>query len=512
MTRKFRQRYLEIRRFLTRDIWDFRITERRRQWRRLITMARVLSLTANGVGRNRLLSRAAALSYSSLIGLGPLIALTVLISGTFLKTDPEIQIKRALLFVSPTLKEYVNIPPDRDAPPPDGLEMDLADDIDRDDEHIATALDTLISQIVDGAEQTFSNIDTSGSGVFGIFGLGALIFVAIQLLTSIETTFNGIWGVRRGRAWGTRVLYYWGFITLGGVLGLGSTALLSASTIVSLFEWVPYSEGITYILVASLRFTSIGMLILLLTFIYAFFPNTAVSIRAALIGAVVTAALLFLNNTLSIVYVQRVIAFQSLYGTVGIVPVLMFGLYFFWVFILLGGQLTYAVQNVNYLTNQQAWNQVSPRAKESLALASFLIIARRYHNCQRPPSATEIGKAIRVPGNVLNETLTMLSDVGWITSVQPRNGSQDGEDVFFQPARPLSRVNLAEFRKRFEEFGNESGADYVVQHDPIIVRYFESLQPRSDDADILQKPIEEVLNAPDSEPTYAATDKNSGSR
>jgi len=45
--------------------------------------------------------------------------------------------------------------------------------------------------------------------------ISALVFVAIGLLSTIEATFNDIWGVNRGRNWFVRIIHYWAAITLG---------------------------------------------------------------------------------------------------------------------------------------------------------------------------------------------------------------------------------------------------------------------------------------------------------
>ena len=74
---------------------------------------------------------------------------------------------------------------------------------------------------------------------------------------------------------------------------------------------------------------SFTYIIVLLMAFYRFIPNTIVSWRAAFIGSVIVATLLILNNYLSFLYVERVISNGSLYGSVTIVPILMFDLYVF---------------------------------------------------------------------------------------------------------------------------------------------------------------------------------------
>src|SRR5690606_41509714 len=74
-----------------------------------VGMMRVAAITYRGVFDTRLFSRAAALSYSSLLALGPIVGIIVLLTGTFMRGDPAEHIKRALLFIAPTMAEYVNL-------------------------------------------------------------------------------------------------------------------------------------------------------------------------------------------------------------------------------------------------------------------------------------------------------------------------------------------------------------------------------------------------------------------
>jgi uncharacterized BrkB/YihY/UPF0761 family membrane protein/DNA-binding IscR family transcriptional regulator len=50
------------------------------------------------------------------------------------------------------------------------------------------------------------------------------------VLSTVEATFNDIWGVTRGRTWSARVIQYWAAITLGPIFIVTAMALTSAAT------------------------------------------------------------------------------------------------------------------------------------------------------------------------------------------------------------------------------------------------------------------------------------------
>ncbi|MCC5833666.1 MAG: YihY/virulence factor BrkB family protein [Opitutales bacterium] len=466
-----------VRRYLDKRLWEPMSSEGNRWEHRLRNLLRVGVICVNGMKENGLFSRAAGLSYGALMAMGPLIAIAVWISGAFVQTDAETQIKKLLLFVSPSLNEYLVV---EEAANGNGV----------------GELDNLINQVVSGAQNLVEQINLGGSKAFGTFGAVLLIWLSIQLMTTIETTLNRIWGVSKGRPWGQRIITYWSFISLGAVLGLGSTALVSASNLAMFFEWVPFGSALTPFFIALTPVLSYLMLVALLCLFYMFFPHIRVQFKPALIGAAVAAILLIANNYLSILYIHRVVSLQSLYGSLGIIIVLMFGMYLFWVFILLGGQLSFAVQNLRFLSDQQTWKRLSPLSRELLVLAVFLNASRRFARCERAPSNEEIADQLHAPVNAVNESVSILRDFGWLSPVQLT--TEEGRDwTGYQPSIPLDKITLAEFHQRFGSSGNNDPGQRLADEDEILRRYRSESLPVDVDP-FFQRSIKELIDSEES--------------
>jgi len=99
-------------------------------------------------------------------------------------------------------------------------------------------------------------------------------------------------------------------------------------------------------------------------------PNTKVRWSAALAGGVGGRLLFYLNNLLSVVYVSRVVSNSKIYGSLGLVPVFMIGLYAPWLILLFGAQVAYAYQNrTAYFEEKQVEtiNQRGPRVHRAAA-------------------------------------------------------------------------------------------------------------------------------------------------
>ncbi|NDC75693.1 hypothetical protein EBZ70_10510, partial [bacterium] len=94
----------------TRDIWLNEYLENRSLRGRFYACLRVVSITLTGLIETKSASRAASLSFSTLLGLGPLMAIAVLVAGFVLdRQDPHLAVNtlnRLIKFVAPQVTQY----------------------------------------------------------------------------------------------------------------------------------------------------------------------------------------------------------------------------------------------------------------------------------------------------------------------------------------------------------------------------------------------------------------------
>ncbi|MEM8868687.1 MAG: YihY/virulence factor BrkB family protein, partial [Verrucomicrobiota bacterium] len=310
------------------------------------------------------------------------------------------------------------------------------------------------------------------SGAVGAIGIITLLVIGLQVLSSIESSFNTLWGVDQGRKLGERIVVYWTFLSLGAVLGSIALTLKVLEKVISsmksfpvLGQFLGFIEqspfGAQLFIFASSLLTFV-MLSFLFAVFFRFIPNTRVEWKPAFTGAALVVILLNSYNTLSFLYVQRVVDTNSLYGSVGIIVVLMLGLYVFWLLILLGGQVTYAVQNADFLTNENAWQKTSERTRELLSLAVILLVAKRFETGREPIRSSELHQRLRVPSHILNASVNRLCDLGYLYVVHSPKAESD-RDRSFQPGKDLGDVTLGAFKNDFECYGNNEGSDIVSQ-------------------------------------------------
>lgn len=447
--------------FFAHEIWQPALLNDTSLRGRLYAALRVVSITFTGLRETRATSRAAALSFSTLLGLGPLIGLAALIAGfAMAKNQPELvsqKIVELLRFVAPSVNQYEKV-------------------------SVNPELLNLINNFIAGTRNSAG----------GIISALSIILVVLLLFTSIEEVFNDIWGVRRGRSWLLRIVFYWTILTLGAVVFFGAVGALSAATFVGFFrEHLHLTPHMVEALTLALPAFSLVVLVGILTLFYRYIPNTQVFWRAAFTGAVIVALLLVANNLLAFFYLRRVDFTRSLYGSLGMLPILMFGLYVFWFFILVGGQISYAVQNVHFRNSQAAWANLTESTRERLTLAVLLTIARRFQACQPPCNVALLGATIKVPSQVLNECLNRLVDLRLVTMVPPAPNA-NASDYLYQPARPLSRITLADFKHGFEHHGENPAGQALYQLDPLLSKYQESVR-ETEQQPLFTRPLDELF-------------------
>ncbi len=107
-----------------REIWQSAFLKDRSPKGCLFAVLRVVSITLTVVVESRIASRAAALSFSSLLGLGPLIAIAVLVSGFALgnNNDPNLvadSLNRLVKIVAPQIAQYERLTQTANEPNPE---------------------------------------------------------------------------------------------------------------------------------------------------------------------------------------------------------------------------------------------------------------------------------------------------------------------------------------------------------------------------------------------------------
>lgn len=406
-------------------------TDAETEFSRLERFAHFWVLVGRSFARNRCPIRAAALSYTTLLALIPLLAVAISVTSSLLKGQGEEKIYTVIdKFVSNVMPPAtlntnsaavsLNLSP--------GMSVALAPTNSPATANSDTRVEAA-QKVVARDIHTF--IQNTRSGALGVVGMLLLVSVAIRMLTSIESTFNDIWGITRGRNWLWRIVLYWATITLGPLLIVGALGLAGGphlQTTRNLVAKMPFIGDLIF------EFLPLVVLWLVFALAYLLVPNTKVKFSAALVGGIVGGSLWHLNNLFGFLYVSRVVTNSKIYGGLGLLPVFMIGLYFSWLILLFGAQVAYAFQNRHSYLQEKLVENVNQRGKEFIALRLMTLIGQRFQFGEPPATLQQISAALGVPTKLAQQVLQPLLAARLVTELA-------GRETAYAPARPLDDIN-----------------------------------------------------------------------
>jgi len=215
-------------------------------------------------------------------------------------------------------------------------------------------------QAVTSALTSFVENAARATGV-GIIGLA---FTSIMLFSTINSTFNQIWRVERERPILWRVVVYWAIISLGPML-FGAALSLSGT----IFGEISGGRGMRQLIS---RLLPLAIEIVAFSLLYAITPNRPVRWRHAWLAGVVAAFLFELLKAGYGGYLREFPTYQSIYGALSSIPIFLLWMYLCWAVTLFGAEVAAAMpewQSANALKEPER----DPRPGERLTLAMVLL-------------------------------------------------------------------------------------------------------------------------------------------
>lgn len=181
-----------------------------------------------------------------------------------------------------------------------------------------------------------------------------LLVTALLLMNTIERTLNRIWRVTTLRGVSGRLAVYWAVLTLGPMLMGASLALTSYLAAVPVFA--PEAvRGVLHTVVLAL--TPFGVALVAFTLTFMIVPNRRVDWRHALIGALLSALLFELAKRGFVYYVTNFPTYERLYGALATIPLFLVWMYTSWVVILLGATISAALTTFRYRRAPWRWSE-----------------------------------------------------------------------------------------------------------------------------------------------------------
>ena len=253
--------------------------------------------------------------------------------------------------------------------------------------------------------------NVSGSALASV-SIIVLLLSALSLAQKVESSFNYVWRVDRPRSFVRRFSEYLSVIFVGPLLmslAMGLLATLASATATS---WVRSLEPIGTWIADLSSLTPYALVIAGFTFLYLFVPNTRVHFKPALIGGVFGGALWAGSGSLFTTFVVSISRNEAIYSGFAIVIVAMVWLHVSWLVLLLGAQLSFYVQNPDYLRFGQRPERLANALRERLALSAMLLVGRDFITPGHGWRIESLSAQMRVPRHMLAPVIECLMDAG----------------------------------------------------------------------------------------------------
>ena len=389
--------------FLVEDMWRITGNEVSGGRRRLINLAKTIYISVRRFQEDNLMSRASALTYSTLLAVVPALALIFAIAKGF---------------------GFRNI-----------IESQLFDYIPAQREALSHAL-TFVDAYLEHAQ----------SGVFVGIGLIFLFWTVISLMGNVEKALNDIWQVK-SRSFHRKVTDYTSMFVILPVLMIASSGLsLFVSSGINNSAYLSIISPLVQFL---LSFAPYFLTCMLFTGIYLLVPNTKVKFLNAFIAGIICGTIF---QGFQYVYISGQIwvsKYNAIYGSFAFLPLFLLWMQLSWLICLFGAVLSFSAQNIRNYDYENDTKNISRFYKDFFSILIASIVVKRFERGERPLTQEEISNRYRIPVKLTGQILTLLVETKILAET-----AVDADDriMAYQPAVDINRITVGRLLEKIDKW------------------------------------------------------------
>ena len=398
----------QITEFVRYDMWRRTTTELDTWYKRLgYRVARTITLVVRGFTSKNLNDQAKALTYSLIFAVIPILAMIVAVAKGFGVADViEKQLNASFL-------GETNMVP------------------------------TIMSMVE-------RYLETAQDGVFIGIGILILLWAVYSFFQSVEAAFNRIWNVKKSRSILRQATTYIAIVVIIPVLIVCSAGIdIFVNTTV---ESTIHVEALhDFFHTSGVKMLQFALCWLFFTWMYVAIPNTKVRFWSGFIPGVLMGTLFQLLQMLSVYLIALLSRTSIVYGAFASIPILMTWLQWTSLLILIGAEMSYAIQNNEQFEYEQDLNSMSRRYKDFIMLYLLSRIVKRFEAGEAPYTAYELAVRDHLPIRLVNRLLSRMVETFVLREVY-----QEGdEDKAYQPALDTHKISVSMVMDRIDMQGTE---------------------------------------------------------
>ncbi|MBR3080529.1 MAG: YihY/virulence factor BrkB family protein [Prevotella sp.] len=286
------------------------------------------------------------------------------------------------------------------------------------------------------------------SGIFLGVGLLFMLYTVLMLVSNIEDTFNEIWQVKKSRSvFRTFTDYLAMFFVFPILIVLSSGISIFLATMADHVPDFLMLGSAVRLLIDLIPYVLMSALFIAL---YVFMPNTKVNLKHVIVPGVLAGIAM---QALQFVYIHSQLflsGYNAIYGSFAALPLFMLWMQISWTICLFGAELCYTNQNLDYYDYDAHSGEISHRYKLLLLMLLMSRICRRFSEGKKPYSVNELREETTIPIRFVNDLLYELIAAGMLIEV---TSDEKSEESRFMPAEDIHNMTLGMMIDRVEAQG-----------------------------------------------------------
>jgi membrane protein len=385
--------------FVTVDVWRLRLEDLPFGKSFAIKQLRIILLALRGFDENKCFSRAASLTFNTLLSIVPVVAILFGVAKGF---GFEIMLRRELTQKFPGESQQ-----------------------------------EVLTKVFEFAE---SLLEATKGGVIAGIGMIILFWSVINVLSHIEAALNDIWKIKESRTWGRKFSDYLAIMLLSPLFVLlSSSATVYVTThITAMTNQIKLLGFFSPLIFFSFNLIPYLLIWILFTIIYVLMPNTRVKIKAGFFAGIIAGSIFQIVQWAYISFQIGVARYGAIYGSFAALPLFLIWVNISWWVVLFGAELSFANQNVDTYEYEPDSNKVSPAFKMVLTLQVAHLLIRNFADGIRPLTDTEISSQLRMPIRLVHSILYDLVN----SKVIAQSRTREGDEFGYQPARDINTLTI----------------------------------------------------------------------
>lgn len=396
--------------FIKHDIWRIPLRNMPKYRILLIKQLRVVLLAFRGYDEDKVSIRSSALTFYSMLSVVPVVAMILGIS--------------IMVGIDKNLIKYLN-------------------------EQFAGQQEVL-DWIIKFAHSFLEN--TKGGLIAGI-GAIVLIWSVMNVFSNIESSFNAIWQVRKGRNWFRKFSDYISMLIISPILLVSSS---SATVFISTYLERLASDVAIVGMVSPVLFFFVKLIPyvlvwLLLTMVFMVMPNTKVNFKSAFIAGIISGTAFVFIQWVYIHFQVGVSKYNAIYGSFAALPLFLIWLQTSWLIVLFGAEISFAVQNVEKYEFEPDTHNLSPYSWRVLTLMVAHLLIKNFASAEKAMTAEEISKRLEIPVRSVRDILYKLVDSNILSEVNTKFEKEKA----YQPAIDTNILTMSYVLNAIDHSGTD---------------------------------------------------------